>query len=475
MSKVTGKGFPQSPVTCLLFPAFCLLFSASQFFTAIPSLSASDPEPGMVQGDGWAATYGGADVDWAYSIQQTTDGGYIVAGVTLSFGAGETDAWVLKLRPDGTVEWQKAYGGIENDWAHAIQQTLDGGYIVAGEIWSFGAGASDIWTLKLRVDGTVEWQKTYGGGDWDKASSIQQTSDGGYIVAGETKSFGAGDYDSWVLKLRPDGTIDWQKTYGGGGLDTAHSIQQTSDGGYIVAGWTISFGAGDYDVWILKLTPDGTVEWQKTYGSVEGDIATSIQQTIDGGYLVVGGGGPEGADLGDILILKLGPDGALEWQKTLGGSGWDEASCAQQTADGGYVVGGWAGGPVRMKTTGGLETDVWVLKLRPDGTMEWQKSYWGVSAEYACSVIQAADGGYVVAGTTCSFGAGRGDVWVLKLNADGSINPSCNFTINRSLSRKDNSITAKTTTVSPRDSHANLQDSSATIQTTNASANFLCH
>ncbi|HLA38021.1 MAG TPA: hypothetical protein VJZ02_06120 [Candidatus Brocadiales bacterium] len=450
----------------MLCPVFCVLFL---FFVTTPSLSASA---------GWAATYGGVDSDWAYSVHETNDGGYIMAGATRSFGAGENDIWVLKLRPDGTVEWQKAYGGIENDWAYSIQQTLDGGYIVAGKTWSFGDGASDIWILKLRVDGTVEWQKTYGGVSSDEASSVQQTSDGGYIVAGETKSFGAGDYDSWVLKLRPDGTIEWQKTYGGVSSDGASSVQQTSDGGYIVAGRTKSFGAGDCDIWVLKLRGDGAAEWQKTYGGVEDDGASSIQQTSDGGYIVAGGKGSldvRKKDLPDILVLKLGPDGAVEWQKTLGKSGWDEASCIQQTVDGGYIVGGWAGEPVWTETTKGLITDAWVSKLRPDGTMEWQKSYWGVSAEYACSIIQTTDGGYVAAGWTCSFGAGRNDVWVLKLNADGSINPSCDLTCNRSLSRKDNSITVKTTTVSPVDSHANLQDSSATIQTTNTSVDLMCH
>ena len=163
MSKVTGKGFPLSPVTCLLFPAFCLLFSASQFFTAIPSLSASDPEPSMVQGGGWAATYGGGDLDMACSIQQTRDGGYVVAGETRSFGAGEPDVlvlkppnvWVLKLNPDGTVDWQKVYGGANWDRAYSIHETRDGGYVVAGETSSFGAGRPDFWVLKLRHYGTV--------------------------------------------------------------------------------------------------------------------------------------------------------------------------------------------------------------------------------------------------------------------------------------------------------------------------------
>ncbi|MEE9584961.1 MAG: hypothetical protein V3W51_05715 [Candidatus Brocadiales bacterium] len=140
-------------------------------------------------------------------MQQTGDGGYIVTGETRSFGAGEGDFWVLKLRPDGTVEWQKTYGGVDSDRPFSIQQAGDGGYIVAGETWSFYAGEGDAWVLKLEPDGTVEWQKTYGGGSYDNTHFIRQTDDGGYIAAGYTASFGAELPDLWVLKLRPDGSI----------------------------------------------------------------------------------------------------------------------------------------------------------------------------------------------------------------------------------------------------------------------------
>ena len=155
----------------------------------------------------WAITYGGSDWDEALLIQETDDGGYIVAGYTYSFGAGNEDIWVLKLDEDGNVEWQKTYGGSDEDWAHSIQQTSDGGYIVAGYTYSFGAGEGDFWVLKLDENGNVEWQKTYGGSDYDRAKSIQQTDDGGYIVAGSTYSFGAGYYDFWVLKLDENGEI----------------------------------------------------------------------------------------------------------------------------------------------------------------------------------------------------------------------------------------------------------------------------
>ena len=213
----------------------------------------------MAASVGWAATYGGSKSDYASAIQQTDDGGYIVAGGTESFGAGKEDFLILKLTPDGAVEWQKTYGGADEDRAYFIQQTGDEGYIVVGKTESFGAGDEDVWVLKLRPDGSVEWQKTYGGTNRDTAFSIQQTSDRGYIVAGGAAFSSEGRNDAWVLKLRYDGTVEWQKTCGGTGSDDVISIQQTDDG-YIVAGLTKSFGDEKNAALVLKLGTDGTME-----------------------------------------------------------------------------------------------------------------------------------------------------------------------------------------------------------------------
>ncbi|MGB4644533.1 MAG: delta-60 repeat domain-containing protein, partial [Dictyoglomaceae bacterium] len=190
----------------------------------------------------------------ANSIQQVADGGYIVAGDTRSFGAGWSDAYILKLKSDGSLDWEKTYGGSGYDEAYSIQQVADGGYIVAGETDSFG-NSGDAYILKLQSDGSLDWYETYGGSDDDDAWSIQQTTDGGYIVVGNTNSSGTGD-DAYILKLKSDGSLDWYKTYGGSNYDHAYSIQQVADGGYIVAGDTYSFGTS-VDVYILKLDKDG--------------------------------------------------------------------------------------------------------------------------------------------------------------------------------------------------------------------------
>jgi hypothetical protein len=200
----------------------------------------------------WAKTYGGIHWDIANSIQQISDSGYIVAGATDSYGSGNADALVLKLDSNGNVIWQKTYGGSGYDVANFIQQTTDGGYIVAGITESFGAGGKDFWVLRLARNGDIIWQKTYGGSGLDAAILIQQTTDDGYIVTGITESFGAGGKDALILKLDNSGNVIWQKTYGGSGDDRAQCIQQTTDGGYVVAGYTSSFGADIRDFWVLK-------------------------------------------------------------------------------------------------------------------------------------------------------------------------------------------------------------------------------
>jgi len=366
----------------------------------------------------WANTYGGSNDDWAYSIQQTSDGGYIVAGETRSFGAGSGDFWVLKLDGSGNVQWQKTYGGTGYDYARSIQQTTDGGYIVAGVTYSYSGGYQDVWVLKLDQDGNVIWQKTYGGGYTDIAFSIRQTSYGGYILVGYTTSAGAGKTDIWVLRIDQNGNVLWQKTYGGSDNDfnfITNSIQQTSDGGYIVTGRTYSFGAGNSDVWILKLDGSGNVQWQKTYGGSNDDWAYSIQQTSDDGYIVAGGTVSFGAGNGDFWVLKLDSNGNVLWQKTYGGTDRDSALAIQQTSDGGYIVAGY----------------------------------------------------------TNSFGAGKSDVWILKLDSNGNISGCYAEGSSIAIVTSTNASVANTS-VTPTSTNVNPGTSNAIIKDTNASPSQVC-
>ena len=370
----------------------------------------------------WNATYGGDGNEYAASVQQTSDGGYIAAGYTDSFGAGGLDFWVVKTNPAGGQEWNATYGGAGWEWPNSIKQTADGGYIIAGYTNSFGAGNDDFWLVKINSTGGEQWNKTFGGSDNDEAYSVQQTSDGGYIVAGTTASFGAGSYDFWLIKTDPTGAEQWNATYGGANQDDAFSVQQTSDGGYVVAGHTYSFGAGNDDFWLVKTNSTGAQQWNATYGGADGDQANSVQQTTDGGYIVAGStysfGAGNGAD--DFWLVKANSTGGEQWNATFGGGDYDEAYSAQQTSDGNYVVVG----RTYSFGFGSGSSDAWLIKTNTSGGELWNVTYGGAGADEAYSIQQTADGGYILGGLTNSFGAGGIDMWLVKVYNDSMIN-SC--------------------------------------------------
>jgi hypothetical protein len=318
---------------------------------------------GKAFADQWSITYGGSGVGEARAVQQTSEGGYIVIGHTDSLGQGDQDLWILKLKIDGQTQWQKTYGGSSEDKGRSIQQTSDEGYIVAGTTESFGAGEKDAWVIKLDKDGNIQWQKTYGGEGEDQASAIQQTSDEGYIVAGTTESFGAGKKDAWVIKLDKDGNIQWQKTYGNIGDEEAYSIQEIHEGGYILAGSTYSYAYLGIDAWVLKLDKDGIIQWQRSYGGSGNDKFYSIRQTDEGGYIVAGSTESFGAGKKDAWVLKLDAFGIIQWERTYGGSEEDEAFFIHQTFDGGYVIA------VRSQSFGEGHDEALLLKTDRNGSI----------------------------------------------------------------------------------------------------------
>ncbi|MCK4435140.1 hypothetical protein KAU92_06580, partial [Candidatus Bathyarchaeota archaeon] len=203
----------------------------------------------------WSRIYGGTNDDRAFSVVQTVDGGYAIAGETESFGAGGKDFWLVKTDWTGGTLWNRTYGGPNWDQPLSVVQTVDGGYAIAGETRSFGNGSWDLWLVKTDASGSMQWNQTYGGPDIDRAFSVVQTVDGGYAIAGETRSFGNGTIDVWLVETNSTGHMQWNQTYGGVDWDYALSLVQTSDGGYAIAGTTESFGAGGRDFWLIKLSP----------------------------------------------------------------------------------------------------------------------------------------------------------------------------------------------------------------------------
>lgn len=362
-------------------------------------------------------TYGGLDDDAAESVVQTSDGGYILAGGTGIFDDSPErqpfDIYVIKTDEWGDTVWTRVYGGPGEDWSRSVIETGDGGYLVAGWTDSFGAGGADAYLLEIDSSGDTVWTRTYGGVDYDNAMSVAQTNDGGYIISGSTYSFGAGSSDLYLIKTDSDADTMWTRSFGGAGHDNGASIAQTLDGGYIVVGITRSFGAGGADVYLIKTDSSGDTVWTRTYGGLEYDSGASVAQTLDGGYIIVGNTSSFGAGGADVYLLKTDSSGDTVWTRTHGGSADEYGYSVAQTSDGTYIIAGFT------YSLGAGGADVYLLKTDSSGDTIWTRTYGGSAEDVGNSVAQTSDGGYIVAGYTYSFGAGGYDVYLIKTDANG--------------------------------------------------------
>lgn len=306
----------------------------------------------------WYNTYGETgplNIDVAYSVEQTTDGGYIFTGNTLSYDAKGSDLWLVKTDSSGNEEWNKIFGDGENDHGYWVKQAFDGGYTAAGYTMSYGAGGIDIWLLKTDSDGNEVWNRTFGGDKMDKGWCVDTTTDGGYIITGDTKSYGVGKCDAWLIKTDADGIEEWNRTFGGPGTFTGpNSVMQTTDGGYILCGH-VAPELENYSALLIKTDSNGYEIWNKTYGETSKDyIGYEAQQTIDGGYIIVGDIEDE-----DSFLIKTDSNGNKEWEILFEEDFTQEISSVQQTKEGGYILGGWRNG-VRPSDT---SPDFWLVKV----------------------------------------------------------------------------------------------------------------
>ena len=399
--------------------AFAVLFATLVFLSAIAGCASGRTAPE----EEWNKSFGGTNHDSASSVQQTTDGGYILVGLTRSYGAGGGDAWLVKTNSNGSEMWNRTFGDANFDTGYSVQQTTDGGYILVGYTNSYGAGGTDCWLVKTDSNGTEAWNKTFGGLSYEEAYSVQQTTDGGYILAGRTRSYGAGKDDCWLVKTYSNGTEVWNKTFGGTDYDWAKSVQQTTDGGYILAGGTESYGDGLQDVWLLKTDSSGNEQWNKTFGGTGFESSMSVQQTEDGGYILAGYTTSYGSGSNDFWLLKIDCNGTEQWNQTFGGTDADLAFSVQQTPDGGYILTGYT------ISYGAGYMDFWLVKTDSSGNEQWNKTFGGPNFDEARSVQQTVDGGYILAGYTgwipegfkYSYGTGDSDFWLIKVKGEEPI------------------------------------------------------
>jgi hypothetical protein len=359
----------------------------------------------------WNKNYGIVGSELARSMVQAVDGGYAIAGQ-----AGD-DAWLVKTDASGTKVWSKSYGGTGHDAVYSLVQTNDRGYALAGYTDSFGAGNQDFWLVKTDASGNLQWNKAYGGTNAEWAYVLAQTSDGGYALAGYTRSFGAGNGDFWLVKTDSLGNHLWNKTYGGIGDDEAYALTQTGDGGYAIAGYTKSFGVGDRDFWFVKTDADGNMQWNKTYGGTGYEVAYALVQTGDGGYALAGYTDSFGAGNGDAWLIKTDADGNMVWNETYGGTGSDGASSAVQTSDGGYALAG------ATSSFGAGLADMWLVKTDTEGNMQWNQTY-GEAAPYsdwASCVVQTSDGGYALTGDLYAYNPSTDNFWLVKAATESGL------------------------------------------------------
>jgi len=305
----------------------------------------------------WSRTFGGAEGDEFRSAAVCPDGGIIITGNTENEETGCSDGWVLKLDLLGEPEWSRNYGGPDRDDFRSIGLSTDGGYILAGRTESFDDNTYYGWVVKLDSDGGVEWEKTFGGVEWDEFRSVGVCNDGGFIVVGSTESEGAGSGDGWVVKLDSDGGVEWEKTFGGSDLDVFWSMDVCSDGGFIIAGTTMLSSENTYYGWVVKLGSSGGVEWNQTYGGADLDVFWAIDECHDGGFIMAGYTNNEAIGRSDGWVVKIGSTGMQEWGNTIGGPEWDEFRTVVSYSDSEYIIGG------ATESQGSGDSDGWLLKL----------------------------------------------------------------------------------------------------------------
>jgi len=368
-------------------------------------------------------TFGGSGDDQGYGIDETSDGGFILSGTTSSYGAGGDDIYIVKIDSNGNSQWSKAYGGSSDERCFKIMQLSDKGYIIIGGTYSFGQGDLDVYLVRIDSIGNHLWSKAYGSSALDEAVDVNVTNDGGFILAGYSfSSSGAGNRDCYVIKTNSNGNMQWNKLIGGSNYDGLRSAFQTSDGGYILSDFTKSYGAGVDDVLIIRLDSVGNLLSFKTYGGSNQDTGLGgLISTNDGGFAKVGLTLTFGAGNWDIMLVKTDGAGNLNWAKTYGGTNRDYSKFQSitQNNDNGYSI------IARTESFGQGANDILYIKTDSVGNLVSATTFGGTQDDIPNSIINPSSGGHLIFGSTANHGLGGDDMYLLRIE-DGGLN--CNGT-----------------------------------------------
>lgn len=421
--------------------AVLLLFSCSKDDS--PGNVNPTPSPEATGEIEFVKTYGGSKNESARSVINTTDGGYAVLGYTQSMDGDVTDKqnisydyWVLKFNAASQLQWNKTYGGTDDDRGNEIIQTQDGGYAILGysfsndEDVSVNQGAQDYWIAKLDASGNITWQKSFGFSGSDTGTALTQSSDGGYLITGVldvTASGGQGNTktnatlhaggDYWAIKLNATGELQWSKYFGGNFTDTPEGVVETADNGFIIAGRSdsqdtdITGNKGTYDFWVIKISSEGALVWEKSFGGSEIDEARGITKSGDGNYLIAGDTRSTDTDVSnnngaaDLWLIKISPAGELLWEKTIGGTSFDVARSITRTQDNGFLLSGSSRSDNGDVTTNQGQNDAWAIKVSSTGELQWQKTIGGTEIDFAYGITELNDKTVVLVGETSSNNA----------------------------------------------------------------------
>jgi len=402
--------------------------------------------------------YGGSKNDVANAVVKTRDGGAAVLGYTQSINGDisdktveDFDFWVLKLDAEGSLQWSKTFGGSEDDRGNDILQTKDGGFAILGYSTSsdldvpVNAGSQDFWMIKLDANGTISWSKTFGYLGADFGTTLLQTADNSYLITGVldvTASGGQGNSrnsqrhaggDIWAIKLSENGDLQWSKYFGGSFTDAPFGIVETEDHNFIIAGSSdsadvdISNNKGSYDFWVLKITSNGSLLWERSFGGSEIDEARAITATNDGNFIIVGDTRSADKDVSnnhgaaDVWIIKMNTDGNLIWEKTIGGSSFDVARSVAKAQDNGFIISG-SSRSLNDGFTNQGQNDALLLKIDAEGNLVWKQTIGGDEIDYFYDAVQLNNASIIAVGETNSSNGdltenkGFSDALIIKTN-----------------------------------------------------------